>query len=263
MEIRQPAVAGTFYPNDPNQLQIEVDELLNNAMLTEMDMARIKAVIVPHAGYIYSGPVAATAYKLLSARKGDVRRVVLLGPSHRVPLHGIAVPVTKVFRTPLGDIHLDQKALQDLADLPGIQFRDDAHAGEHSLEVQLPFLQTVLGEFTLVPMVVGLTDADTVVAVLERFWDDDESLIVISSDLSHYHPYLAARSIDSETTRRIEQLDHSITGEEACGCHPLNSLLKLAKQKGLKITTLDLRNSGDTAGSKDQVVGYGSYAVCS
>lgn len=262
MEIRQPAVAGTFYPNNPDQLQIEVDELLNNAMLTEMDMARIKAVIVPHAGYIYSGPVAATAYKLLSARKGDIRRVVLLGPSHRVPLHGIAVPVTKVFRTPLGDIHLDRKALQDLADLPGIQFRDDAHTEEHSLEVQLPFLQTVLGEFTLVPMVVGLTDADAVSAVLEKFWDDDESLIVISSDLSHFHPYPTARSIDSETTRRIEQLDHSITGEEACGCYPLNGLLKLAKQKSLKITTLDLRNSGDTAGSKDQVVGYGSYVIC-
>ena len=261
MDIRQPAVAGTFYPDDPNQLQLEVDELLNNALLAEIDATRIKAVIVPHAGYIYSGPVAATAYKLLAPNKDSVSRVVLLGPSHRVPLQGIAVPNTKVFRTPLGDIHIDQEALQELADLPGIQFRDDAHAGEHSLEVQLPFLQTVLGKFTLVPMVVGSTGADAVSVVLERLWGDDETLIVISSDLSHFHAYQAARTIDSETTRRIEQLDHTIMGEEACGCYPLNGLLKLAKQKGLKMSTLDLRNSGDTAGTKDQVVGYGSYAV--
>lgn len=261
MLIRQPAVAGTFYPDDPRQLQIDVERMLDDAELTDIDTAHLKALVVPHAGYVYSGPIAASAYKLLAPHKERIKRVVLLGPSHRVALPGIAIPESKFFRTPLGDIAIDQPALQGLAKLPGVQFRDDAHAREHSLEVQLPFLQTVLSDFVLLPMVVGAADADTVSAVLATLWGGDETLIIISSDLSHYLPYAAAKTTDSDTSRRIERLDYSIVGEQACGCHPLNGLLKLARQKGLKVSTLDLRNSGDTAGSRDQVVGYGSYAV--
>ena len=162
MSIRQPAVAGAFYPDDPGQLKIDVERMLERAELADIDTAHLKALVVPHAGYIYSGPIAATAYKLLAPHRDRIKRVVLLGPSHRLALRGIAIPESKVFRTPLGDIALDQQALQSLAELPCVQIRDDAHAQEHSLEVQLPFLQTALSDFVLIPMVVGAADADEI-----------------------------------------------------------------------------------------------------
>lgn len=261
MEIRQPAVAGTFYQDNPPQLQIDLESMLENADSQDLDPGSIKALIVPHAGYVYSGPVAATAYKLLRSRRQQIKRVVLLGPNHRVPLQGIAAPESQIFRTPLGDISLDLDALAAIKDLSGMVVREDAHTLEHSLEVQLPFLQTVLDEFVLIPLVVGNAGAETVAAVLNELWGNEDTLIVISSDLSHFLPYAAARTKDRNTTKLIEQLNSSLVGEQACGCHPLNGLLKLAEEKELSITTLDLRNSGDTAGSHDQVVGYGSYAV--
>jgi len=262
MEIRQPAVAGMFYPDSPARLRNDLSAMLDSAASRNLDPASIKALVVPHAGYMYSGPIAATAYKLLSSRRQQIRRVVLLGPSHRIPFRGLAIPTAGQFRTPLGDIELDLPALEAIESLPGVERRDDAHTWEHSLEVQLPFLQTVLEDFVLVPIVVGGARPETVAEVLETLWGGDETLIVISSDLSHYLPYEQARETDSRTTRQIEQRQETIVGNQACGCHPLNGLLRLANRKGLRVETLDLRNSGDTAGSRDRVVGYGSYAVC-
>ncbi|MBL4819711.1 MAG: AmmeMemoRadiSam system protein B [Gammaproteobacteria bacterium] len=261
MEVRQPAVAGTFYQDSPDRLRLDLGNMLEDADSPALDPFAIKALIVPHAGYVYSGPVAATAYKLLEPRRHQIKRVVLLGPSHHVPLTGMAAPKSKVFRTPLGDIPVDQGAINSISGLPGVVLRDDAHAGEHSLEVQLPFLQWVLDDFVLIPLVVGHADSETVATVLEQLWGGEETLIVISSDLSHFLPYTAAKSSDSDTSELITHLSDTIVGEQACGCHPLNGLLKLARSKGLTVSTLDLRNSGDTAGTRDQVVGYGSYAV--
>lgn len=261
MQVRPPAVAGSFYPGDPKTLQQMLEALLREAKPRPVNPESIRALVVPHAGYVYSGPVAAIAYRLLQHFARRVKRVVLLGPSHRVYLDGIALPTTQSFDTPLGNIPLDLKSLEEIGTLPGIQFRDDAHAQEHSLEVQLPFLQQVLGEFSLVPLVVGAADVDTIEAVIANFWDQPETVIVVSSDLSHFHSYTDAQNIDWNTTQRIERLDHTIIGEEACGCYPLNGLLKLVKRKGLSVDTLDVRNSGDTAGTKDRVVGYGSYVV--
>ena len=261
MNIRLPAVAGAFYPDNPATLQRDLAHMLEQAEQRELTADSIKALIVPHAGYLYSGPVAATAYKLLKPRSEQIKRVALLGPSHRVPVNGMAIPTNEQFRTPLGDIPLDLEALKQMAKLPGVERRDDAHAWEHSLEVQLPFLQAVLEEFTLVPIVVGGAGPAAVAQLLDMLWGGDETLILISSDLSHFQSYKEAMSSDQATTRLIEQKQDTLVGEQACGCHPLNGLLRLARQKGLSLQTLDVRNSGDTAGSRDQVVGYGSYAV--
>ena len=262
MRIRQPAVAGTFYPADANQLQSEVDELLHAAPeVNKLDDRTLKALIVPHAGYIYSGPVAAIGYAALGKRRSKINRVVLLGPSHRVALLGIAVPDCEMFQTPLGNIPLDCAGLEKLAQHHAVQVMDDAHTLEHSLEVHLPFLQTILAEFSLLPLVVGVTEPEVVAEILETLWGGEETLIVISSDLSHFLSYDSARQKDRNTSRLIEALDYTVNGEQACGCYPLNGLLKLSQHKGLEINTLDLRNSGDTAGSHDRVVGYGTYAV--
>ena len=257
--IREPAVAGMFYPADSSELKEMVSGLLSEVR-EKADLP--KAIIVPHAGYIYSGPVAATAYAQVKPLRDKIRRVVLLGPSHRVPLRGIAAPSDDFFATPLGTIPIDRKAIESLLALPQVGYHDNAHAREHSLEVHLPFLQTILGDFTLVPLVVGQTEPELVAEVLQALWDGDETLIVISSDLSHYHEYREAKVLDRTTSAAIEHLDiDHIHGEDACGCYPLNGLLYLARSQHLKITTLDLRNSGDTAGPRDQVVGYGAYVV--
>jgi AmmeMemoRadiSam system protein B len=219
-----------------------------------------KAIIVPHAGYIYSGPVAASAYAWLHQARDRIRRIVLLGPSHRVPFYGLALSSADAFTTPLGDIPVDQEAIQAVRDLPQVQVLDEAHTLEHSLEVQLPFLQEVLGDFSLVPLVVGEASAAEVAEVLERLWGGDETRLVISSDLSHYHDYETARSMDGATSRAIETLSLEAIGyEDACGRVPVTGLLAAARRHGLKVRTLDLRNSGDTAGPRDQVVGYGAY----
>ena len=262
METRQPAVAGTFYPADRQRLQTDLKQLLDHATASDISPETIKALVVPHAGYVYSGPVAATAYHLLQTRHDQIRRVVLLGPSHRVPLNGMAIPTVDCFRTPLGDIALDGAALKSVGNLAEVAQRDDAHELEHSLEVHLPFLQAVLDNFTLTPIVVGNASPDSVVRVLETLWGGDDTLLVISSDLSHFLPYEQARRQDAETTRLIEAKQGRIVGDQACGCYPLNGLLQLAAGRGLTVRTLDVRTSGDTAGSRDQVVGYGSYAVC-
>ncbi len=256
--IREPAVAGLFYPENVDLLQHSLNEMLSKVSMIDLEP---RAIIAPHAGYIYSGEVAASAYKLLEPMKDTIRRVVLLGPAHRVAISGCALSGADYFRTPLGDIPVDTEAMQNLLQNPNVQLSDLAHQAEHSLEVHLPFLQTVLDEFLLVPVVVGQMDANAVMEVLELFWGDPATFFVISSDLSHFHSYHSAQEIDQQTTLAIEQLhfDH-ISGEMACGAYPVNGLLKLAKKHHLKCQTLDLRNSGDTAGDKSRVVGYGAYA---
>jgi len=220
-----------------------------------------KALIAPHAGYIYSGPVAAHAYDALSPARGIVRRVVLLGPVHRVPVRGLALPDADAFETPLGRVPVDRAAIEALADLPQVVVSTRAHALEHSLEVQLPFLQRVLGEFALVPFAVGDASVNEVGAVIERLWGGPETLIVVSTDLSHYHPYRVAVQVDAETLARIEALDSDIRHEQACGATPLNGLLAVARAKGMTIRRLSACNSGDTAGGRDQVVGYSAFAL--
>jgi AmmeMemoRadiSam system protein B len=257
-QVRPPAVAGTFYPGDAAALAAAVRGYLAEAPKTSGPPP--KAAIVPHAGYIYSGPVAASAYARLAALRGTVRRVVLIGPAHYLPIRGLAASGASAFRTPLGEVPVDRAAIDGLRDLPQVVVRDDAHEPEHSLEVQLPFLQTVLEDFAIVPLVVGAATYDEVRAVLERLWGGPETLILISSDLSHYHDYARARRLDADTAAAILALDADAIGEErACGRIAIGGLLKLAQAKGLTPTSVDLRNSGDTAGPRSHVVGYGSF----
>ncbi|MCC6207660.1 MAG: AmmeMemoRadiSam system protein B [Gammaproteobacteria bacterium] len=257
--VRPPAVAGLFYPADAFALRAQVHALLAAAR-PAVDSAP-KAVIAPHAGYIYSGPVAATLYARLAPARDRIRRVVLLGPAHRIAFSGLALSSATAFTTPLGDVPLDTAACARLLSLPQVRILDEAHRAEHSLEVQLPFLQEVLTEFTLVPLVVGDTTSEKVSEVIETLWGGDETLIMISSDLSHYHDYATARRLDAATSRAIEALrPQDIQLEDACGRNPVNGLLLSARRHGLHAHTLDLRNSGDTAGPRDRVVGYGAYA---
>lgn len=255
--VRKPAVAGMFYPADAQALRSTLKQLLANATTHG---STPKALIVPHAGYIYSGPIAANAYHLLDSSHDKIKRIVLLGPSHRVPFQGLALSSAEFFSTPLGDIPIDQAGQSKLLNLSQVSFFDDAHVMEHSLEVQLPFLQTVLDQFSLIPIVVGEASAEEVCEVLELVGMGEETLIVISSDLSHYHDYETARRMDQKTTLIIESLHpENLHENDACGRNPIKGLLLLAQKQGLHVSTLDLRNSGDTAGPRDRVVGYGAY----
>jgi AmmeMemoRadiSam system protein B len=255
--FRPAAVAGMFYPESAAVLARDVGRLLGNAPERN---ERPKAIIAPHAGYIYSGPIAASVYAPLAALRGMIKRVVLLGPTHRVAVDGLALPSCAAFATPLGTIPLDGQAIARISDLPQVVLSDAAHALEHSLEVQLPFLQAVLGDFSLVPLAVGHASAQEVAEVLERLWGGEETLIVISSDLSHYLPYDAARHSDAETAEQILALDPHIDHQHACGATPVNGMLLAARRHDLQAQLIDLRNSGDTAGDKSRVVGYGAFA---
>lgn len=252
---RPAAVAGLFYPANARELGAEVAALLADAKTPALQP---KALIVPHAGYLYSGSVAASAYALLRPLRSTIRRVVLFGPTHRVPVRGLAASTADSFVTPLGTVRLDRAAINAALQLPQVVASDAAHAHEHSLEVQLPFLQTVLDDFTLVPFAVGDATGDEVAEVMELLWGGDETLFVISSDLSHYHIYADARHIDRETVGTILHLGALSSHEQACGATPINGLLLAARRHDLKPTLLDLRNSGDTAGDKSRVVGYAS-----
>lgn len=255
--MRPPAVAGTFYPGDPTVLASTVDGLI--ASRSGDDGPPPKALVVPHAGYVYSGPIAASAYARLVQARDRIRRVVLMGPAHRVPFEGLALPEANAFETPLGVLPVDVEARDSVRGLAGVILSDEAHRDEHSLEVQLPFLQRVLGDVSLVPFAVGDVSADTVARVLDALWGDDETLILISSDLSHYLSYDVAQSADARTAERIvgrRVLEH----HQACGATPLNGLLLEARRRNLKSEVLDLRNSGDTAGPRGRVVGYGAFA---
>jgi AmmeMemoRadiSam system protein B len=256
-KIRKPAVAGQFYPADPDDLRAVIARYLQEA---PAGVPAPKAMIVPHAGYLYSGPVAASAYACLAAARHRVTSVVLLGPAHWVLLHGLAASHATFFATPLGMIPVDEHLIDAVTVLPQVHIMEEAHASEHSLEVQLPFLQEVLNDFSLVPLVVGEATPEEVGEVLDTLWDGAETCVVISSDLSHYYEYHAAQRIDRATSRAIEALrPQDIRAEQACGRHAVRGLLQVARQRGLHAMTLDLRNSGDTAGPRDRVVGYGAY----
>lgn len=262
-QIRPAAVAGSFYPGDAQALRAAVAHHLASVsgQAAGTPTAAPKLLVVPHAGYIYSGDVAASAYALLAPWRDRIHRVVLLGPTHRVAVRGLAAPAALAFDTPLGRVPIDQAALARIADLPQVLQSDRPHALEHSLEVQLPFLQAVLGsDFSLVPLAVGETSPQQVDEVLERLWGGDETLVVISSDLSHYLPYAEARSRDRATVQRILGFAGDLRGDEACGAMPLNGALRTARRHGLQPRLLDLRNSGDTAGDRQRVVGYGAIA---
>lgn len=254
---RPPAVAGMFYPGESATLTREVKNLLSAARASPLSP---KALIVPHAGYIYSGPVAASAYAALVPLASVIRRVVLLGPTHRVPVRGLALPAAAAFSTPLGEIPIDAESAARLLKLPQVSVFEDAHAREHSLEVQLPFLQAVLRDFSLLPLAVGMASPEQVAEVLEAVWGGDETLIVVSSDLSHYLPYEKARKVDAVTAQAILHLEAGLDHEQACGATPINGLLLAARRHHLAPRLLDLRNSGDTAGSRDGVVGYAAFA---
>jgi hypothetical protein len=259
--VRRPAVAGSFYPEDPKALERSVLEQLAAVSPPGPDAAPPKALIVPHAGYVFSGPVAATAYASLRPLRGKLERVVLLGPCHQVPFRGLAVPDAEVFATPLGGVEVDAPGVARALTLPQVRRLDAAHEWEHSLEVQLPFLQLVLGSFRLVPLAVGDARDGEVAEVLDLLWGGGETLVLVSSDLSHYHDYATARRLDAATSDAILALRPAALGpESACGRAAVRGLLVAARRHGLRPQLLDLRSSGDTAGGRDRVVGYGSYA---
>jgi hypothetical protein len=255
--IRAPAVAGSFYPESKADLGALVDRLLEGAR-PAVEPSAPKAIVVPHAGYMYSGPIAASAFKLFEPIKDRIKRIVLIGPAHRVYLDGLASPGATALATPLGQVPVDGHSL---ASLPDVAADPRAHAREHSLEVEIPFLQRVAPRATLVPLVVGQAPPEVVGRILERLWDGPETRIVISSDLSHYLPYEEGRFADARTARRIVSLGSQPIGpEDACGAHGINGLLWVARKKRLRAELVDLRSSGDTADPRDEVVGYGAFA---
>jgi len=260
--IRPPAVAGSFYPAARETLRATVEELLDDAERAA-PAARPgpppKAVIAPHAGYVYSGPVAAVAFRALAARRTPPRKIVLIGPSHRVPVRGLALPGVEMLATPLGVVPIDREGAGAALRLPQVLVQPEAHAREHALEVELPFLQLLFPEAEVLPLVVGGASPEEVAEVLERVWGGEETVVVVSSDLSHYLPYAAARAVDAATARQVVALAGPLDPDQACGARAINGLLVAARRRGLAAELLDLRNSGDTAGPRDQVVGYGAF----
>ncbi|WP_020410278.1 AmmeMemoRadiSam system protein B [Hahella ganghwensis] len=259
MSIRQPAVEGLFYPANKDQLKRMISGFLSEYRVA--GEIPPKAIIVPHAGLVYSGPIAAAAYAQLAPYASHIRRVILLGPSHRVAFDGLAVSESTEFATPLGEIAVDQELKQKVLKLPQVIEHEAPHAQEHSLEVQLPFLQSCLPSFSLLPIVVGDATATDVAEVLESVWGGSETLVVASSDLSHYLDYESACRKDGQTSMRILNREYTLHGDEACGCRVLNGLLKVAIGKDISVEQLRVANSGDTAGDKFRVVGYGAYAL--
>ena len=270
--IRIPAVASMFYPGGAAELREAVQNYLSNAG-TEEDVPKLKkgetadlrTLIVPHAGYIYSGKIAACAYRLLEQNQNQFKRVLLLGPAHRLWLQGAAFPETDAFETPLGEIALDKEMKEKiLAEFSWISVSDEAHSEEHCLEVQLPFLQETLGDFELLPLVVGETKSEQITELIQQFSKDTETLIVISTDLSHFNDYQTAQEIDTRTANSIELLEqYQISTEDACGAYPLRGALLAASQNQWNVHRLGLCNSGDTAGDRGRVVGYGAWAMTS
>ncbi|MBT3426804.1 MAG: AmmeMemoRadiSam system protein B [Gammaproteobacteria bacterium] len=256
--IRQTAVAGQFYPGEALELGQLVDQLLA-AEKTAGDCPKV--IIAPHAGYIYSGSTAAKAYARVANGRNRISRVVVLGPAHRIGFRGMALSDAGVFATPLGEISIDEVATEQIRALPSVVRLASAHAQEHSLEVQLPFLQRCLDHFTLVPIVVGECSADDAARVIEALWGGPETLIVLSTDLSHFLDYERAQQKDANTSRQILACSNQLSADQACGANPLNGLLQVLSSKNLPISQLQVVNSGDTAGDKNRVVGYGAFVV--
>ncbi len=258
--VRAAAVAGAFYPARPDVLAATVSGLLAAGPRGEQ-RGVVRAIIVPHAGYVYSGPIAASAFAILRDGSSRPRRVVIIGPSHFFGFSGLAAPGAGAFATPLGDMPLDSGAIENITPMPQVVITDEPHTPEHAIEVELPFLRVVLGAVPIVPLLVGRATAEEVAEVLDRLWDD-ATLVVVSSDLSHYLSYEAAREQDAATAAALESFDGSRIGlNDACGALPLRGLLLAAKHRGLTIQRLDLRNSADTAGGRRRVVGYGAWVL--
>lgn len=265
--IRPAAVAGSFYPGHRQTLADNIHILLNQAaanmqspITPDMPSTPPKAIVVPHAGYIYSGQTAAIAYNKLARWHDTIKRVILLGPVHRVPVKGLALPDVDAFTTPLGEVKLDKAAIASVAKMKQVVVSYPAHAQEHSLEVQLPFLQSVLDDFKLVPFAVGDATPEEVAEVIEALWGGPETVIVVSSDLSHFLPYSVATEVDKSTVKNILNMQGYLTHHQACGGTPVNGLILAARKHHLHPTLLDLCNSGDTAGDKNRVVGYAAFA---
>lgn len=257
-KVRQPAFAGMFYPSNPIELASVARSYISDANPVSCE-APAKAFVLPHAGYVYSGPVAGTGYRVMEHERAVIRRIILLGPSHRMAFRGLALSAANSFATPLGEVTVDEAGISKALDLPGVRILEEAHAHEHGLEVHLPFLQTALDQFILMPLVVGEASATEVSAVLEALWGGAETRIVISSDLSHYYDHTTAQQLDQQTAEDILNL-RPVQATRACGAHALNGLLHSARTHSLRPRVLDLRNSGDTAGDKSRVVGYGAFA---
>ncbi len=256
--VRRAAVAGAFYPALESELEDVVSRLLDAAARTALP--QLKAIIAPHAGYVYSGAIAASIYAPLRRQRQSIRRIVLLGPTHHTAVEGLALPSAAAFATPLGQIRIDQKAASRIQDLRQIVLSDAAHAQEHALEVQLPFLQTVLEDFQIIPLAVGRASPEAIAEILDLLWGGEETLIVVSSDLSHYLDARAAEESDAHTARQILSLDPHIAAIQACGAVPINGLLLSARRHDLQARQVDLRHSGQTTGDNSRVVGYGAFA---
>lgn len=263
LRLRPPAVAGMFYPADPTELADMIDRLVHGIGPQPPDEPIPHALVVPHAGYLYSGPIAASAYARVAPTRSQVRRVVLLGPAHRVAVRSMALSSADAWSTPLGLVPVDAEGRDVALSMHGVDIDDSAHALEHSLEVQVPFLQRVLGDgWCLVPVVVGTANADDVAGLLDRLWGGPETLVVVSTDLSHYHDQPTAQRLDAATAASIVARDPAaIEPDRACGAFPLRGLLELARRRGLGVQQLDLRTSGDTSGDRSRVVGYGAFAL--
>ncbi|WP_394263903.1 AmmeMemoRadiSam system protein B [Trueperella sp.] len=279
MSSRKPAVAGTFYPASASHVDTALDRAFAgasqvaasdvvesardqpSALLNMRDLVgnpALKVLIVPHAGWIFSGSTAANAYRLLDGRE-DIERVVILGPAHRVWVPGLAMSSTSEWVTPLGNVPVAYP--EELRTLPFVETNDSTHAQEHSIEVQIPFIQRMLGDVTISPIVVGGASPQQVAQALDAVWGGPETLIVISTDLSHYLDYAAAIRTDRETIEDVLQLSSTIASDRACGAHPMNGMLLAAGERGMEIRLLAACNSGDTAGELDRVVGYAAFAL--
>jgi AmmeMemoRadiSam system protein B len=259
--VRPPAAAGLYYPRDPEGLRHALQTLLGTA--TAVRSRQPKALVVPHAGYAYSGEVAACAYRTLGGEDAaaGIRHVVLLGPSHRVRMHGLAMPSCDGFATPCGTVAINAPARRRLRELGLAGVADAPHALEHCFEVQLPFLQVLLRDFDVLPVAVGIAPPAQVGRALEAVWGGPETLIIVTSDLSHHHTHLEAQALDGVTARRITERHSDLSTTEACGADALNGLLEVARQRGMQVELLDRRTSGDSAGDDQRVVGYGSFAL--
>lgn len=257
-EVRPAAVAGLFYPGSAAELRPMVEEYLRDGLQREPGYSP-KAVVAPHAGFVYSGPVAGSAFCCFAGESETIRRVVLIGPAHRLPVRGLALPGQSAFETPLGSVPVDQELVAKIADMPQVSTNLEAHAPEHCLEVELPFLQIALGSFSVLPLLVSRVSAEEIEEVLDQVWGGEETRIVISSDLSHFLSYEAARELDRETAQRVVDLQEDLDDHCACGAVAIKGLLAAARRRGMTARLLDLRNSGDTAGDRMRVVGYGSF----
>lgn len=258
-EIRPAAVAGLFYPGSARDLLPMIEGFLAGAARSALNVSP-KAVIAPHAGLVYSGAIAGSAFRCFAGDAPRIRRIILIGPAHRLPVSGVALAGQMAFETPLGNIPVDSAMVEQISEMPQVSVNAAAHAPEHCLEVELPFLQQVLGEFSILPLLVSSASAVEIAEVLERLWNGPETRIVISSDLSHYLTYETARQTDRETARQVVELEGQIEEHRACGAVAINGLMEAARRHGLIPRLLDLRNSGDTAGDRMRVVGYGAFA---